>query len=1012
MVKFGRLLAACVAGLAWSVQATGQTIAPDQPIEVSTVTAQELMTQFTSSDNAAVENQETTQVENPSVEAPETALAVEFVDVLIEGQTHSVRTRLQTDGTREYDLSDIAQALRSRVDTRTTVLGYFRFQDGVVMTLDMADGKVRADKVVLGKLPGFQSRSMADHWVDINAVAVLTGTHASEDADGRTVLSLDDRLRPQFGLDLWVSGAPVDVFGVEPRTIGPVLLVPLEPVADALGHELDRVGNEVTVTRSQDQARITLDLSTGLVTVNGLVRGTAPDIQFAETDELILPSSAVETLTGTHIKLKPGSSRVEVRLDDRLSSTALPGERIDTEVSKTGFTPETLAWEVSDRGPLRAELGAHWGNFNTVTRVETAGGIGSFAGSQPAWMSIDVKSLDGWAGTAGDYNAAYRELSGIDQNRIRGVSWRKQRDDGSVLAIAAGTAQTGSTVTNDNTASVPEFGGVVGGIRLTSKNQDQDIGVAFDVSESGDQGRVVLGGQKDFQIEDKDKGLRSAYVAADIGAFDGYENSVDVRARAALAYALNPQVGLRANASYDGASFQTSPSSNEGVFDQRVGAKTAVSVAADWRADAPIGAIHYLSAGVNGSWTQTGPDKDSSTTIAANVSGQLGERGPRVNVSLSNQSSDGGEDKQTLRVRAFQKLDWASITANYTQTNSNSEETQQLTANVQTKPYRKTWQNQAGVSIAPALGLNWNGDDTRIQAGVSAIVESGRAFGERFSVLARYSALTDFASERDGVRHFANVQARYRITDRIELTTIYSDDFNGNSDVSIGLRGVMSFNPPRRHSKPNDGAGVLTGRVFLDKNRDGIRQDDEPGIPGIRVMIGRGLGLNTAYEGAFTIQNLKAGLYPINVDKRSLPLGYLVAEESIPRVTIGEGRRTDVNVPLILSGQIRGSLFVDDNADGAITPGEKRMEGVWIRLIPKSGGEVRVTHSASFGQFGFENVIPDDYVLEANIAGQVIKRDITVNDEVPFIKEQVPIPPDLLLKGSGPDLDAGVIGEP
>ncbi|MEO1642671.1 MAG: SdrD B-like domain-containing protein, partial [Pseudomonadota bacterium] len=637
---------------------------------------------------------------------------------------------------------------------------------------------------------------------------------------------------------------------------------------------------------------------------------------------------------------------------------------------------------------------------------------GSLAGSQPAWMSVDVKSLDGWAGTAGDYTASYRELAGVDQNRIRGLSWRKQRDDGSVLAIAAGLPQTGSVVTNDNTASVPEFGGFVGGVRLTSAKQDQDIGVAVAVSDGGDHGRLVVGGQKDFQIEDRETGLQSAYVSADLGAFQGNANSVDVRARAALAYALNPQVGLRANASYDGASFQTSPASNEGVFDQRVGARTSLSAGANWRADAPIGGIHYLSAGLNGSWTQSGADASSSTTVLATLSGQIGERGPRINVAVSQQSSDASEDKQTVRVRAFQSFDWASVTANYTQTTSDGNDIQQFTANVQTKPYNKRWSNGARVSLAPSLGVNWNGDDTQVQAGVSAVADSGQAFGERFSVLGRYSALSDFASEQQGLRHFANLQARYRITDRIELITIYSDDFDGNSDVSVGLRGVMSFNPPRRHTKPNDGAGVLTGRVFLDENRDGIRQAHEPGVPGVRIMIGRGLGLNTAYEGEFTIQNLKAGLYPVNVDKRSLPLGYLVSEENLPRVTIGEGRRTDVDVPLILSGQVRGSLFVDDNADGDISAGEKRLEGVWVRLIRKSGGEPRVTHSASFGQFGFENVLPGDYTLEANVAGQTVTKDVSVSDEAPFVKTKVPVPPDLLSTGGGIDLSAGVIGEP
>ena len=57
------------------------------------------------------------------------------------------------------------------------------------------------------------------------------------------------------------------------------------------------------------------------------------------------------------------------------------------------------------------------------------------------------------------------------------------------------------------------------------------------------------------------------------------------------------------------------------------------------------------------------------------------------------------------------------------------------------------------------------------------------------------------------------------------LTAIYTDDFQGRSDFSIGLRGTVNFNRPRQYRLPEEGRGILNGRVFLDRNRDGIRQD-------------------------------------------------------------------------------------------------------------------------------------------------------------------------------------------
>lgn len=104
-------------------------------------------------------------------------------------------------------------------------------------------------------------------------MTILTGTHASEDDQGRTVLKLDEQLLPKFGLELWVNGEPIDTFGDEPRTVGPVLLVPLKPIVEALGHELTVENGTVTVRRQQDQAAISLELATGLVSVNTTPRG-------------------------------------------------------------------------------------------------------------------------------------------------------------------------------------------------------------------------------------------------------------------------------------------------------------------------------------------------------------------------------------------------------------------------------------------------------------------------------------------------------------------------------------------------------------------------------------------------------------------------------------------------------------------------------------------------------------------------------------------------------------------
>ena len=135
-------------------------------------------------------------------------------------------------------------------------------------------------------------------------------------------------------------------------------------------------------------------------------------------------------------------------------------------------------------------------------------------------------------------------------------------------------------------------------------------------------------------------------------------------------------------------------------------------------------------------------------------------------------------------------------------------------------------------------------------------------------------------------------------------------------------------------------------------------------------------------------------------------------ESAQPRVTVGGGRRTDVEIPLILSGQVRGAIFIDDNANGEVDRGEERLEGQWVSLVPTDGGEVLNIHSASFGQYGFESVDPGTYSLRTTISGQPVSQEVIVDGENPFVIAPIPIPPDLADKGGGIDLSAGVLGEP
>ncbi len=956
------------------------------------------------------------------IAAPEQSGTIGHITVFVEGEAVATRQTVTEDGEVRIDASPIFDALKGRVTLDDNRLKLLRYQDGARISIDMSDGKVRAGDTVLGKLPNWAAREVADTWLEANAIAVLTGCHVAKSDDGRMTFTLDDSLRPQFDLDLFVEGERLAFNTVEPRTIGPVLLIPLRPVAEALGHsvEEDHAAGTVTVTRVHDTAVFELNLSTGLVTVNGRPRGVTPNISYIEPFDLLLPFTAVETLTGTHILLKPGSNRIDVTLDDRLGGGALPGERVSEEAENTPLTLERLDFQLSDRGTNTAALHARLQGFNAVVRYETAGGINSPEELQPGWMSMDVRSLDGWQASLGDATPRLRELAGVDVSRIRGATWRERRNSGTIIAIAAGIPIAGSRAISES-ASLPEFEGAAAGVRLIDPDKGRELGVSLRTGTPGGSTRLVASYQKDIVTnigEEGRAGLGGVFVSADVGAV---ENTLDLRGQVDARYRLSRNSSVRASLTHEGAGFvsrqrsgqdsETAAEANGAdalqpelngdpietlLIDRKgAGSRSAASLSVDWRKREPIGALHNFATGARLTTTRQNGRLAHGASLAA--SGRLFRDGVDVSLDLGRstaQTGDGREVSTVLAARALKRFDIGQVQASLSATRQDGETRRRLITTASARPIQHPLGRGASVSLTPSASFIADDNGYFTRAGAIASVDSGEALGERLSVRAQFSALQSVDPQRTRTDVFTNVAAQYQIFRNVQLEANYYEDFGRNRNLSLALRGSVAFNPPRKHSKPVDGRGVLQGRVFYDRNRDGVRQDDEPGLPGVRVSVrNTRLTLRVDNSGFFTIQNMKTGLFTLAIDRRSLPLGMLVDEEAVLRATIGDGRITTLDIPVSASGQIRGTVFVDNDGDGEAGPGDVRLEGARVTLTAPDNPDFEpvVQFAASFGQYAFEGLAPGHYQIEANMSdGRSLTRHVDLSEDDLFGRMAIP----------------------
>lgn len=107
-------------------------------------------------------------------------------------------------------------------------------------------------------------------------------------------------------------------------------------------------------------------------------------------------------------------------------------------------------------------------------------------------------------------------------------------------------------------------------------------------------------------------------------------------------------------------------------------------------------------------------------------------------------------------------------------------------------------------------------------------------------------------------------------------------------------------------SLPRFGASRVQGTVFEDVNADGIRQAEEPGVPGVLVSLD-GLTTPTDDAGGFRFAPGRRGT--ARVDARSLPMGWLAT----PPDTAGAAprKRADLAVVPTVSAEVRVRTLAD-----------------------------------------------------------------------------------------------------
>jgi len=198
------------------------------------------------------------------------------------------------------------------------------------------------------------------------------------------------------------------------------------------------------------------------------------------------------------------------------------------------------------------------------------------------------------------------------------------------------------------------------------------------------------------------------------------------------------------------------------------------------------------------------------------------------------------------------------------------------------------------------------------------------------------------------------------------------------------IEGSVLWSERERRMVLGDGRGLgrsgVTGFAFLDANGNGVRDANEPGLPGIRVRVGAWL-VRTDDVGRFRVWDVTP-FEPlvIEVDPGSAADPQWVPAHDRYLVSPGPNRFMPVEIPFLQTVEVTGTVQLE--------PGGTPLGGVEVVLVPVDDGPSYRAPVFSDGAYYLMGVRPGVY--RASLAPRVAERLRLVADPV---RLTIPIAP-------------------
>ena len=258
-----------------------------------------------------------------------------------------------------------------------------------------------------------------------------------------------------------------------------------------------------------------------------------------------------------------------------------------------------------------------------------------------------------------------------------------------------------------------------------------------------------------------------------------------------------------------------------------------------------------------------------------------------------------------------------------------------------------------GYTLMPMLQYEYNTHKL-----ISSRIQIDKNFSKRGFVNAFYehNYKSNIQSFNLGIRYDINfMQAGYNIR---------TNSSSSNALISY-LRGSVLYDKYSKYvgfnNRPGLGRSGLVLFSFLDYNNNGVKDNDEPKVEGLKFTFPGGTKIWHKKDSSFVIRNLEPYYkYILNIDKNSFDEIAWRVNKTIIKIELNPNQFSNIGIPIAVLGEVSGKITFKN---GSI---ENPLSRLIVEILDVNKQVIAKTLTEEDGYYSYIGLTPGKYTIRVN----------------------------------------------